>query len=71
MYESQEGKCAICKSTKFGRAGISYFSVDHCHKTGKVRGLLCSYCNTALGQMDDSIDRLKSAIEYLTKNQSE
>ena len=41
--------------------------IDHCHKTHKVRGLLCHICNTALGQLNDSIDLLKKSIEYLEK----
>lgn len=39
--------------------------VDHCHKTGKIRGILCLHCNVALGYVKDSIDRLKSLIKYL------
>ncbi len=41
--------------------------VDHCHKTGKVRGLLCSNCNVALGLLKDSPKALREAIKYLTK----
>lgn len=39
--------------------------VDHCHTTGKVRGLLCNNCNTALGLVDDKIEVLKRMIKYL------
>ena len=39
--------------------------IDHDHKTGHVRGLLCYYCNTGIGNFDDSISRLESAITYL------
>lgn len=39
--------------------------VDHCHKTGTVRGMLCQKCNTLLGQCDDNIETLKAAITYL------
>lgn len=55
--------CAICKKHKsnFTRA----LAVDHCHTTGKIRGLLCTNCNRALGNIKDSIDNLKNAIEYL------
>jgi len=42
--------------------------VDHCHSSGKVRGLLCHHCNTALGKFQDSVEVLSSAIDYLRKN---
>lgn len=62
LFGKQNGKCAICNSESKIR-----LSVDHNHTTGKVRGLLCSHCNLALGYLKDSIDRLKSAISYLEK----
>jgi len=58
----QEGKCAICKCTPRSIR----LAVDHNHKTGDVRGLLCSRCNKKLlGSANDSIERLKSAVAYL------
>lgn len=54
-------ECWICSST-------DRLCIDHCHSTGKVRGLLCSKCNTALGYFDDSSDKMKRAIEYLNTN---
>lgn len=58
----QEGVCAICKQVdSCGRR----LSVDHDHVTGKIRGLLCVKCNVAMGNMDDSIDKLESMIKYL------
>ena len=66
MLAKQGGKCAIC-STK--DPGKPKFSVDHCHTTGAVRGLLCDQCNTALGKFYDEIERLKSAIRYLEATQ--
>ena len=64
---SQNNKCAICKidenEIKHGRN--TYFAVDHCHKTGKVRGLLCYKCNSVLGFVNDNIDNLVNAIKYL------
>lgn len=73
MLEEQNNKCKICKKhenktdKRYGRT--IKLSVDHCHKTGKVRSLLCSNCNAALGQVDDSIKLLKSMIEYLKAHQ--
>lgn len=55
--------CAICGGTNAGRR----LAVDHCHATGKIRGLLCSGCNHALGHMKDSLPRLQKAMEYLRK----
>lgn len=63
LLELQDNKCKICKtdSSALTRA----LAVDHCHKTGKIRGLLCGNCNRGLGRFKDSIDNLKSAIKYL------
>lgn len=69
MLESQNNACAIClKPEKLidSRTGnIRALSIDHCHKTGKVRGLLCSSCNHLLGRAKDSITTLLNAVEYL------
>lgn len=65
-YESilleQDGVCAICLMKK-----EETLHVDHCHNTGKVRGLLCGSCNRALGLMKDNTDFLLKAIQYLQK----
>lgn len=62
MLALQNGVCAICKGTnKNGKR----LSVDHCHNTNKVRGLLCHNCNMGLGYFRDTIDILKDAISYL------
>jgi len=60
MLKEQDGKCKICKQTTDKR-----LSVDHCHKTGKIRGLLCFRCNSGLGMFKDNLDFLANAIEYL------
>lgn len=52
--------CGSCGETFIGTP-----HVDHCHRTNKVRGLLCSRCNRTLGNADDDISRLKSCIKYL------
>ena len=65
MFTAQGGCCFICErhQSEFKRK----LAVDHCHKTHKVRGLLCDNCNTALGKLDDNIERLTRAISYLRK----
>lgn len=62
MLEAQGGVCAICASTcATGRR----LAVDHDHRTGAVRGLLCFRCNVALGKFDDDLDLFASATNYL------
>lgn len=67
MLVSQNGKCAICKQeeTEKRNGNIKSLAVDHNHSTGKVRGLLCSSCNTALGKFKEDVEILKNAISYL------
>lgn len=65
-FIAQEGKCAICGSHGRGFIrGEKPLVVDHDHKTGKVRGLLCGDCNTALGRFGDDPEQLRRAIAYL------
>lgn len=73
LFEKQGGRCAICgtdvpsryrgKNDKERR-----FNLDHCHKTQKIRGLLCGQCNTGLGMFGDNIEWLRSAIKYLQED---
>ena len=68
MLEIQKGVCAICgekEKSKTDRGKLKALSVDHNHKTGKVRGLLCYKCNHLLGNAQDDIEVLNSAIKYL------
>lgn len=67
MLEGQEGVCKLCGGPPGGSHGR--FHVDHNHKTGEVRGLLCYKCNIGLGSFDDSPDKLAKAISYLTCRQ--
>jgi len=66
MFIAQNGCCAICEKPQ--SAEKRNFSVDHDHKTGIIRGLLCENCNRALGQFKDSTIILDKAKEYLTKD---
>lgn len=63
MVDLQGGVCLICgrPPTTNGRR----LAVDHDHDTGAIRGLLCTPCNSGIGQLGDSVDRLRSAIKYL------
>lgn len=67
LLKNQNNKCAICLTAENNKTK-KYFDVDHCHKTGKVRGLLCQSCNSALGKFKDNVKILKKAITYLEKN---
>jgi|688.fasta_scaffold184467_1 hypothetical protein len=69
LLNSQNSCCAICqtKNPSSKRKAVRYFCVDHCHATGKVRGLLCSTCNTALGLFEDSQKNLIEAVNYLNR----
>lgn len=69
LFNKQGGKCAICDSilkqrnTATDRALNTH--VDHCHTTGKVRGILCGGCNIGLGHFKDDPERLLKAANYL------
>lgn len=64
MLVAQGGVCAICKTNEWTAAGPS---VDHCHATGTVRGILCNRCNAAIGFFREDVVRMRSAIDYLAK----
>jgi len=67
MISDQTNRCKICRGEcPTGRA----LSVDHCHSTNKVRGLLCSSCNLALGHTKDNIKTLEKMITYLEETRA-
>lgn len=70
MLEAQDWKCAICGTDKPSSREGDSFHIDHCHSTGKVRGLLCMKCNTGLGMFSDNTDMLRAAMDYLTRSLS-
>jgi hypothetical protein len=71
LFSQQNGACAICKkpetATRMGK--VKALSVDHCHSTNIVRGLLCSDCNTGIGKLKDDVSIMQSAINYLLNYQ--
>lgn len=72
MLSEQDNKCSICEIDMDEYVKTSQnnkvFSVDHCHTTGKIRGLLCCKCNRGLGYFKDNPDFLIRASNYLKGN---
>lgn len=58
-------ECDVVGGVK--RAGFRRLVVDHCHATGKLRGMLCDFCNTALGKLGDSAQGVKKLLSYIEK----
>lgn len=69
LFIQQRGVCAICGNPE-GSKRYKTLTVDHCHTTEKIRGLLCSNCNRALGMFRDNLSILKSAVKYLRKHET-
>lgn len=67
MFSGQGNGCAICHSPD---PRGSHWHIDHDHTTGRVRGILCSFCNPAIGYMADDPDRLIAAAEYLRRHRA-
>lgn len=69
MFEDQDGKCKICGTTVYKptdqKGMLETACIDHCHETGKVRGLLCRKCNTGIGSFKESLTVLRCAVDYL------
>ena len=75
LYEKQKGSCAICGKhldlySNNKEDSLHVARVDHCHTTGKVRGLLCNHCNIGIGHMRDNIVLLRNAVQYLEEFES-
>ena len=66
LLSQQNNVCGICgkAETRMAKGGVRELSVDHCHETGRVRGLLCNKCNIALGHFDD-VALLRKAIAWI------
>lgn len=66
LLDKQDGRCAVCGTDKpWPDSSRTNFVVDHCHSTGRVRGLLCATCNLMLGYAKDQTEILRAAITYL------
>ena len=72
MYTLQKGQCATCYMPVEFQGGKSLSpdgaTVDHCHKTDDVRGILCGHCNNILGRAKDSVEILRNCADYLELN---
>lgn len=68
MLKEQKECCAVCGIHQTGRK--YRLSVDHCHATGQIRGLLCGFCNTGIGLFKDNISLMEKASAYLSKFQN-
>jgi hypothetical protein len=61
MLDKQNGVCDICKRVPVKPV------IDHCHKTNKVRGIICNTCNSGIGMLKDDLKIIKNAVKYLEK----
>ena len=68
LLQQQNGKCIVCGSNKSGHKSKNFFCIDHDHRTGEVRGLLCNNCNLGLGYFKDNPEALIAAAAYLLKH---
>jgi hypothetical protein len=66
LNEVQGGLCAICGRKPSGKRPV--LCIDHCHKTGRIRGLLCMNCNSGLGYFHDNPERMQKAARYLMRS---
>lgn len=74
ILEKQNGVCGICKNPEtsgYREMERRDLAIDHCHKTGTIRGLLCTNCNNGIGRFKDSIELLKNAVIYLQRIEDE
>lgn len=71
MVSNQGGRCLVCLEIPMGKRGYSTLHVDHCHLTGRVRGLLCGRCNTALGSLRESEEITQNLVWYIQKHVKE
>jgi hypothetical protein len=72
MVKQQSGKCLICDTQPNPMLGNKKkgLHVDHCHETGKIRGLLCHNCNCAIGLLNDDAGNVRRLLEYIEKHKA-
>lgn len=80
LFSEQNESCAICrkhwraceksKHSRYDAVFLQYLYVDHCHQTGKVRGLLCNKCNSAIAMLDECLERFDAAKSYLLRHRT-
>lgn len=66
--DEQGGICPICKRSPESHpksTRYKFFPVDHCHRTGKIRGIICHDCNLAIGLLQEDVDRIGRIVSYL------
>ena len=75
IYKAQDGKCKTCYSPVEFRQGYALSThdatLDHCHKTGRIRGILCGRCNNILGRANDDPELFKKLVAYLKGHKDE
>lgn len=73
MFLAQNGRCAICQGSYGGQRNgePKALAVDHCHATGKVRGLLCEACNQLIGKAKERTETLLAAVSYLERHSAD
>ena len=70
ILENQNGLCALCNQPETAmhrKSGgkLRELAVDHCHETGKIRGLLCTKCNVMISNLGDTIERAEKLVKYM------
>ncbi len=75
MFLAQNGVCAACSQSEttldFRTEQVKNLQIDHCHKTGRVRALLCQECNNALGILHDDPERIRLLLRYVILHESD
>lgn len=74
LLENQKGLCKLCdkpETSKHQSGALKSLAIDHCHKTMKIRGLLCWKCNTGIGKLLDDPLLLRKAADYIESNRKE